>query len=237
MSTVPSRLDAGESIRPLSQGRDQDTWIARWELLRYLSVESFHELLDSSAQLRLTRHQLVFRQGELVNRLYLVDSGSVKLVRHSELGKEMIVSVPSRGGTFGAMTAPAESAHLAEALQESTLIVIPVAAIRRAAYGSPRFAMALVDDVEARRRDAEASAFRIAFDTVPARLAHALLRQCDEVTGELLAPLNQTELAHLIGSSRETVCSVLNRFRRNGLLQIERGRLRLVARDLLDRVR
>ena len=46
-----------------------------------------------------------------------------------------------------------------------------------------------------------------------------------------------TEIANLIGSSRETVCSILNQFRRSGWLEIERGRIRLVDRARLASVR
>ena len=56
-------------------------------------------------------------------------------------------------------------------------------------------------------------------------------------SGKLQFPLNQTEIANLIGSSRETVCSVLNQLRRDGLLTIQRGKIKIVDWDGLAAVR
>ncbi len=87
-----------------------------------------------------------------------------------------------------------------------------------------------------RHREAETAAARLAFETVPARLAHLLLDTSDPRSGAMSFPLNQTEIANLIGSSRETVCSILNQFRRGGWLEIERGRIRVIDRRGLGSV-
>jgi len=68
----------------------------------------------------------------------------------------------------------------------------------------------------------ETAATRLAFETVPERLAHLLLEVSNPSSGELETPLNQTEIANLIGSSRETVCSILNQFRRQSSLELNR---------------
>ena len=84
---------------------------------------------------------------------------------------------------------------------------------------------------------AQAHAARLAFDTVPRRLAHLLLGITDQRYGTLNYPVNQTDIANLIGSSRETVCSILSRLRQKGLLSIVKGRIRVLEREALAQLR
>ena len=180
---------------------------------------------------------MVYVEGETLTHLYLAQTGSFKLVRHSEEGKELIVALARPGECFGALAEPLESRTLAQALEESVVLVVPLAAVRRTITRNPQFATALLQQAMKRHQDVETAATRLAFETVPQRLAHLLLEVSEPESGELATPLNQTEIANLIGSSRETVCSILNQFRRQGLLDIERGRLRIVERGLLDGVK
>ena len=97
--------------------------------------------------------------------------------------------------------------------------------------------MDLLETSEKQSFDAQTVAARLAFETVPRRLAHLLLGISDLRYGTLKYPLNQTEIANLIGSSRETVCSILSRMRREGYLSIVKGRIRVLDRERLGAVR
>jgi len=235
MATISESRAPGDDTAAARESAE--AWRARWPILQDLAGAALRELVLESSCKRFARHQTVFRQGETLRELYLVEHGSIKLTRTSESGKELIVRVAAAGDSLGAGAGSVESETLAEALQDATVLAVPVSTVSRAILGNPRFAITLLERAESLCRQAESATFRIAFDTVPARLVQTLIRFSEESSGELAIPLNQTELAHLIGSSRETVCSVLNRFRRNGLLSIDRGRVRILSRADLSRIR
>jgi CRP-like cAMP-binding protein len=102
---------------------------------------------------------------------------------------------------------------------------------------NPTFALDLLAMKEQQSAAAQAHAARLAFDTVPQRLGRLLLSISDDRYGILKYPVNQTDIANMIGSSRETVCSILSRLRRQGLLSIVKGRIRILDREGLSRVR
>lgn len=206
-------------------------------LFRGLSGEELDGLMAASASVRVSKHQVVFCAGETLTDLYVPRTGSFKLVRHSEEGKELIVALAHPGGCFGALAEPVESKALAQALEDSMLLVVPVTAVRHTLAQNPEFAVRLLQLAERRHESSETTAARLAFETVPQRLAHVLLDVSSPHSGELETPLTQTEIANLIGSSRETVCSLLNQFRRRGLLSSHRGRVRILDRELLGRVK
>jgi len=206
-------------------------------IFRALSHTELEELSSSVSIRRARRHQSVFREGATLSHLYLVQSGSFKLVRHSQDGQALIVALVATGGCFGSMGEPLVSATRAEALEESVYLVVPLNAVRHILKRNAEFALALVTSAEARRRKTEERAAQLAFEAVSQRVARLLLDTSDRHSGELVFPLTQTEIANLIGSRRETVCSILNRFRRDNLISIRRGHVCIRNRSSLSSVK
>lgn len=206
-------------------------------VFRSLREAEKEQIVSTGWSYRTTRGQILYCEGEQLHYLYLIESGSVKLIRNSEEGKELIVGLAGPGECFGPMAHSQPSGCLAQALEDSVLFLIPRPSVRRIAAGNPAFALDLLEICEKQSVDAQTAAARLAFETVPRRLAHLLLGISDVRYGTLKYPLNQTEIANLIGSSRETVCSILSRMRREGYLSIVKGRIRVLERERLGAVR
>jgi len=213
--------------RPRPTTRDSD-------LLGELPKEESEALDSSSAFERASRAQVLFQEDHTLSHLYVVSSGSFKLVRYSEEGREFIVDLAGRGDAFGALAEASIATVAARALEESTFLAVPVAAVRRALERNPALALRAVREAERRLRAAEIRAARFAFESVPRRLAALLLEATDLSSGLLRFPLNQSELASFIGSSRETVCSILNQLRRDGIVETPGGRVQVLDRRRLE---
>ena len=206
-------------------------------LFRGLPAAELDELLASSTNHRASRHQVLYYAGETLTHLCFVQSGSLKLVRHSQEGKELTVSLVGPGECCGPFAEPFEAAVLAQALEDTLYTLLPLLAIRHAMSRNPGLAVNLLAHAQTIHMEAEAATARLAFQSVPQRLAHLLTAETNERTGRLTFPLNQTEIANSIGSSRETVCSILNRFQRQGLIRIERGQISVRDRSGLAATR
>jgi CRP/FNR family transcriptional regulator len=76
----------------------------------------------------------------------------------------------------------------------------------------------------------------LAFMDAPSRLAKELLRLSeDDRHSQELVTISQEELAQHIGTTRQTVASVLGRWRRRGWIITGRGKIMLVDRPALER--
>jgi CRP/FNR family transcriptional regulator len=167
----------------------------------------------------------------------LVESGSIKLIRSSEEGKELIVGLVGPGECFGSLVHSQPTGSFSQALENSKIFLVPHQSVRRIAAANPSFALDILKMNEQHFIEAQALSARLAFDTVPHRLAQLLLAISNLRYGTLRYPVNQTEIANLIGSSRETTCSILSRLRREGMLSIVKGRIRVLEREKLATVR
>lgn len=216
---------AGEVARPTA--RDSD-------LLSGLPREEIEALDRSSAIAHASKGQVLFREDHALSHLYVVSSGSFKLLRHSEEGREFIVDLAGHGDAFGVLAEPATAGVTARALEDATILAVPVTTLRRALERNPALALRAVREAERRIRAAEIRAARFAFESVPRRLAALLLEASDLRSGLLRFPLNQSEIASLVGSSRETVCSILNQLRRDRIVETPRGRIQVLDRKRLE---
>ena len=204
-------------------------------LLRNLSEEARMRLIGGASTRRSRRHDVVLNEGDAVTHVYLVRGGSFKLVRRSHGGRELIVRLVGAGGCFGALARAFVSEVSAESLESSVHLRLPLSTLLRLAKENPDFALDLLAYSEDCRLKAEALSVLLAHDSVSRRLARLLRNESDACSGRLLFPLSQSEVASLIGSTRETVCATLNRFRREGILQIQHGEVRVRDRErLLD---
>ena len=212
-------------------------FLAGTDIFRSLRQSEIEELLSTGWLYRSTKGQIIYCEGEVLPHLYVIESGSVKLIRSSEHGKELIVGLAKRGDCIGSMAQSEPCGCFAQALENSVLFLIPRQMLRRFASSNPSFALDLLELKERQSVAAQAHAARLAFDTVPRRLAQLLLGISDQRHGALNYPVNQTDIANLIGRSRETVCSILSRLRRKGLLSIVKGRIRVLEREALAQLR
>jgi CRP-like cAMP-binding protein len=188
------------------------------------------------------RKDVIFTQGSRAESVLLVQSGIVKVTMVSGQGKEAIVDVLSRGSFLGedCLAGRDTRAYSAEALVKTSAISMPKHRMLTAIRKSPDLAEALVDHLaRSRLRTEEDLAYQL-LSSSEARLARALIRiaqaaETDPGSGAILPPVSQETLARMVGTTRSRISFFLNKFRRQGLIEYDKG-LR-ITRALLAIVR
>lgn len=192
---------------------------------------------------RLGRGEVLFREGEQGDRLYVIQSGKVKLGRSSADGRENLVAILGPGEMFGELSVfdPGPRNATATAVAETHLIGLGNDALQQFLLARPPVAQSLLAALARRLRRTNDSLADLVFTDVPGRVAKALLdlserfgRPVEE--GVLVAhDLTQEELAQLVGASRETVNKALADFATRGWLRLEARAVVLLDVDRLRR--
>ena len=183
---------------------------------------------------RFRKAETIFHQGDPGDALFIVASGSVKVVLPSSEGPEpAIVAVLGPGEFFG------ELALLDGAPHSATIVAVEpteTLVLRRDAF------LGLVDtEAELRRALLASLATEIRrltghvedlhFLDLPGRLASRILRlaagqpRADDGSVTIPWPYTQSELAGMIGGSRQSVNRLLADFADEGLVRLERDAL------------
>ena len=181
----------------------------------------------------LKRNDILFREGEEANELFVVERGRVAIANRSDDGRESLVALMESGDLFGEMGLfdGVRSAD-ARALETSTVVVVPYAPLREALDQQPKALWSVVELLARRIRAVDEALADTVFLDVPGRTAKRLL----ELAGDgdrFQLPVTQEELASMVGASRERVNKAISQFVRLGWLEQQDRVYRITNREQL----
>ncbi|MGH3671423.1 MAG: Crp/Fnr family transcriptional regulator [Pseudonocardiaceae bacterium] len=188
------------------------------------------QALESTLQpVNFPRAHVIFAEGELGDRLYIVLSGKVKIGRRSPDGRENLLAVFGPSDMFGELSIfdPGPRTSTATTVTEVSAVSMDRPALREWITQRPEIAEQLLRVVARRLRRTNNMLADLIFTDVPGRVAKALLQLAHDFgthEGGMLRvthDLTQEEIAQLVGASRETVNKALADFAHRGWLRLE----------------
>ena len=192
------------------------------ELLRSVPAEELKAVAAASRVRTFRRGQVVFTRNDPGDTVIVVISGRVKVVIRSADGGALTLAIIQAGGVFGELGVADNGPRSADAetLDDCQLLLVPRDAIQDICVRVPSAAQALTRSIAATlRRLSEATADLIFLD-LPRRVAKALLGQPRGDDGVIRLKMSQEELAHQVGSTRQSVNAALRGFERRGWIEV-----------------
>lgn len=183
------------------------------------------------------RDDYIFFEGQPAEWLVLLVSGRVKMIKHSESGRETILATFGPGqivGEVGVLVGDTYPAT-AQALEPAV-----TASLRRDEYVAmvqtrPELAWALIAELGRRLQRAHETIRSMAVEKVERRVARVLLRMAntagerlEDGTVRITVPLTRQDIADMAGTVIETAIRTLSKFQKQGLIRTEEGMIVLL---------
>jgi CRP/FNR family transcriptional regulator, cyclic AMP receptor protein len=205
--------------------------LARCRLFTGLGAESLAAIGRTLRKRHFRRGEVLFHEGDPGDTLFIVASGAVKVVVPSEEGEEAILATLRRGDFLGelALLDGAPRSAGAVALEATDVLALPRDRFAALVASEPAIRDALLKSLSTELRRLTAHVAELHFLDLTGRLAARLARLAQEQghrspDGSVLldSPLTQTDLAAMIGATRQSVNKLLGEFVADGLLRMER---------------
>jgi CRP-like cAMP-binding protein len=183
----------------------------------------------------------VYVTGSVAEAVYFLDSGFVKIVRKGNDGKEVLVAIVPPGEIFGEQSISSVGFRMssAEMLQDGVVYEVPRVTFLDFCRDHPESWQLVAELLLDRTHDLEQKVSMLCLTDVESRILH-YLASLGGVFGaktsdaqEYSLPLSQSELASLIGATRETTSTTLNGLARRGLLRLGRRLMTVSSADAL----
>jgi CRP-like cAMP-binding protein len=213
-------------------------------LFGHADDETLDRLADALRVRRFRKGETVFHQGDPGDALFIVASGSVKVVLPSDEGAEpAIVAVLGPGEFFGELAILDGAAHSATivALEATETLVLHRDTFLGLIDTEPELRRVLLASLAVEIRRLTGHVEDLHFLDLPGRLASRILRlaasEAPEANGSVTIPwpYTQSELAGMIGGSRQSVNRLLADLADEGLIKVGRDVLVVVDVDRLAR--
>lgn len=180
------------------------------------------------------RGQTVYCLDDPAEELFQINRGRVKIVRLSPDGQQKILDIYQAGDFFGELCICGghKRTEQAVALEPLAVTSFLMSELMKILGRKPEMALDLLQLLCTRLGESQDQIATLAFDNIPRRLAREILRLSRgagaERAGEgIRLELTHEELAHLVGTSREMVTTVMTQFRQRGLLDYARRQIRV----------
>lgn len=188
-------------------------------------------------------NHVIYAQGDPGDRVYLIQSGKVKIGRTSPSGREHLLGLFGPADMVGELSAfdPGLRTTTATTVTDVYAIALHRSALLRSIAENPETADLLLRAVARRLRSANTTITDLVTTDVPGRLAKALLQLAQrfghkEMDGVRIEhDLSQEEIAQLVGCSRETVNKSLADFSRRGWVKLDGKSVLVLAPERLVR--
>jgi CRP/FNR family transcriptional regulator, cyclic AMP receptor protein len=190
---------------------------------------------------KLRRGEVLFREGDIGDELYVVMDGKVKMGRTSTDGRENLLSVLGPGQMFGELSLfdPGPRSSTVTAVTDAELLALGQDQLLNWLTGRPEVARGLLLQLASRLRGLNDQVADLVFSDVPGRVAKALLDLArrfgkpSDGSVHVHHDLTQEELAQLVGASRETVNKALADFVHRGWIRLEQRAVVILDVDRL----
>jgi CRP/FNR family cyclic AMP-dependent transcriptional regulator len=212
--------------------------LAHSPLFEGLEHDELEGIARAMSRRRYRRHEVIFHEGDPGDALHLVVEGQVKIARESAEGAEAIVVILSPGDTFGELVLldGAPRSATAIAVEPTETLAMSRESFATVIDGTGPFRWRVLGAIAQRIRRVTDQLAEVHFLDLSGRLALQLSRLAEESAPgqmadiELRGTLTQSDLAAMIGGTRQRVNRILGEFVDEGLVRHDGGRI--VIRDL-----
>jgi CRP/FNR family transcriptional regulator len=208
------RLQAMPVLSSLSQ-RD-------WEKVKHLFVVK-----------HFGKDDYIFFEGDPPSWLGVVLEGRVKMIKHSEAGKNVVLGVISPGEMLGEVAVFNGEPYpaTAQAMEPTVVATIHQDDYLRLLNQYPALALRVIEELGRQLREAQDMIKSMAIERVERRIARILLKLAattgssseDDIVIEL--PLTRQDIAEMAGTTVETAIRTMSKFRKQGLVRTKRGQV------------
>jgi CRP/FNR family cyclic AMP-dependent transcriptional regulator len=212
-------------------------------LLKNLSDADLSRLAEMATMRSYQSNEVVFLKGDPGNAMMAVLSGRIRISSYSPEGREVVLNVMYPGEVFGeiALIDGGERTADAFAMEPSQLLVLSRRDFLPFLEHNPQVCVKLLEVMCQRLRWTSAQVEDFFFLDLRSRLAKKLLYLLDRrgdttaSDGQTHVRINQQMLAGMIGTSREAVNKQLRAWEEAGVIDVKRGVITVLKRDVLAR--
>ena len=230
-------------MRPVADSGDVADVLARSGIVQGVEPDAVAALSAQLKPVDFPKGHTIFVEGEPGDRLFIIVSGKVKIVRSAADGRENLLTVMGPSDMFGelAIFDPGPRTSSVTTITQVRAVSMDREALKSWIAGRPEIAEQLLRVLARRLRRTNDNLGDLIFTDVPGRVAKQLLQLVQRFGAQegnalrVTHDLTQEEIAQLVGASRETVNKALADFSQRGWIRVEGKSVMILEPERLAR--
>lgn len=236
LRVIDTRLKKSDRIRA-KYDKDKETWLTFID--KEKGYSTLLNLCHTHTSFKYSKKDLLFEEGRTPRHLYFLLSGSVKVTKTNDFGKELILTIKTPGDFFGftALIRDKNYTFSAAAIDEIEVCQIPKNDFLKLFFSDRNVALYFSNIFAENIVEKEDLLLDLAYNSVRKRVAKTLLylhKKFNKVESNEEISILRDDLAHLVGTAKESVIRMLTEFKDDGLIKIREGKIIILDAEGLD---
>lgn len=212
--------------------------LSRVPFFSHLDSETLSKVHKQFNATHFAEGESIYFQDEIAAFLRVVVHGSVKLIRQTSDGKDILLDMLKPGEFFGSLAASGNAVYQETAIAQTNCCVLSIGmnAFRELLQTYPSVSVAVLDITAERLHSSQEIISQLTTLSVEKRIANILsalaMKFGEEIEDGILIqlPLSRKDLADMAGTSTETASRIMSRLQQDGI--ITTGRQWVAVQDL-----
>ncbi|MGC9080352.1 Crp/Fnr family transcriptional regulator [Sulfurihydrogenibium sp.] len=189
--------------------------------------------------------EYVFYEGDKEPGIHFVIDGIVKLIKETSDGKTVILRLVTKGESFGWLVmkdSTPTSTYSAQTLVDSKILYISNQDFLKLLLMYPALAVKITCDSTKKTLEAYDRLKSLAVEKVEGRIATLLVELVEKIGKKesdhivINAPITRQDIAEMAGTTVETAIRVISKWKKEGILDTERGKIEIFDLDYLKEI-
>lgn len=207
-------------------------------------IENIEELknyfCDNGVSKILKKGEIIYREGELCNNIFLVYKGAVKSSKIDEFGKELIINVYKDDDLFG-FSAILENAHYFEtttAMEKTELMVVSKNTMQKLIESNYKLSLEIFQLINDNLIEVKEQLLQMAYGSMRRKTANTILKFAQKMTRKPSDSINisRRDLAGVAGIATESLIRTLTDLKKEGVIEIEGRNIRIIDLNALESI-
>jgi len=236
ISAIESRLAKVSILRDLRDKHDNSINI----LDKIQSLNELQTFFDNNGkEFTYDSGDIVYRERQNSNYIYLIRKGVVKCYKLNEQGKELITKLYKEDDFFGytSFTHNIPYQETATAVKDVELVGISKNTLKEILESNHKVSIELIDLLSKDLTEVKKQLLQMAYSTVIKKTAATILKFAEKLNRKPEDPIkiSRSDLASVAGIATETLIRTMTDFKKQGIIEIEGRNIKILdLRKLQD---
>ena len=180
------------------------------------------------------KKQNIFKEGSQPHSLFYLETGKVRIYKANDAGKELTIGLYDSGEFFGynALLEDTLYKQSAETLEECSIIVIDRSDFEMLINNNKKIAHQFIKLLVNNITEKEDQLINLAYNSLRKRVADAIItllkKYKKEHQSEFTIQISREDLAHIAGTTTESLIRTLSDFKNEKLIEAEAGYVKVI---------
>lgn len=207
--------------------------VSKVPFFNHLDDVDMVKIVDLSRHKHFKKGEVIYREGDPLEYLYIVHQGRVKIYQLFASGKEQLLRILEPGEFMGELALFAEKQldSYAEAMEETEICMIHQRDMQRLMMTHPTIAINILKQFSNRIDETEQLVGELSSKDVETRIAGYLLKLAKKGSSNaIVLPMSKKDLASYLGTTQETISRRLSHFQSEQIIE-QKGHRQIEIKD------